>query len=73
MKLQIFIEDEDLNGSFRNFYINEDKISGWFIADAEIVKGVPFVCVNIVLDGGLYSVKLTATLRDYLTKTFVNK
>ena len=70
MILQIFIENSEGVGSFREFPINENKISGWFLADPEIVDYKPYVCVNIILDGGIYSVKYTTELRTYLNSKF---
>lgn len=70
MNLQIFIEDEDLKGSFRNFPIDETKIIGWFNADAETVDDKIHVCINLLLPGGLYSVKFTTELREYLKEKF---
>jgi hypothetical protein len=63
MRVQIFTVDDDDTEHFRDFYVNADKIDGWYRCSVEDFQEL---CLNVFINGDFVTLKQTQNLVDYL-------
>ena len=69
MKVQFLIDGEDDEFDWRDLYINENEITGFYMPDDEIDTDPS---VNILLNGSVFTFKQSTELLTFLSKRFVN-
>jgi len=63
MKVQIFTVDDNDVEHFRDFYVNAEKIDGWYICSVEDFEEP---CLNVLVNGEFITLKQTKILENYL-------
>lgn len=68
MKLLIYLEDEDFVGTWRDVYIDENRIDAFYLPDLED-DGIR--TINLFLNGQIITVVQNDEILNYLTKRFI--
>jgi hypothetical protein len=69
-RLNLLTEDDDGVEKFLHFWCDVTKISAWYIPTKEFEHEES--TLNIVFDGGLYTVRQDENILEYLKIKFVN-